>query len=272
VLQFEIARTHGAFRAGFEPVGSVRLVEPDETARLLPSVYDAVQQRTPGMFERPASWWEHRTLADPPDFRFGGSPKHLAVLEVDGMPQAYAIYRLYVSFGTLGPETTLTTIEVVGATADATASIWRFLLDVDWTQTVSARLQPFDSPLFLLLARPNLAGPKMFDGLWVRLVDVGAALSGRGYAADGRVVLDVRDEFCPWNEGRWQLEGGEATRTDADADLALDVADLASPYLGGFTFRQLANTGRIEELREGAIARADAMFRTDVAPWCPEIF
>ena len=194
------------------------------------------------------------------------------MLQVNGEPQAYAIYRLHVSFGSMGPETTLRTIEVMGAKPDATASIWRYLLDVDSTQKVAAGLQPLDSPLFLLLARPNFSRPTISDGLWLRLVDVGAALSGRSYAEDGRVVFDFRDEFCPSNAGRWQLEGGEAARTDNEADLALDVADLASIYLGGFTFRALARAGRVEELRDGAIDRADAIFRSDVAPWCPEIF
>jgi predicted acetyltransferase len=227
---------------------------------------------TPGRFARTVSWWEHRLLADPPEFRFGGSPKHIAVLEVDGEPQAYAIYRLHVSFGTLCPETKLKTIEVIGSTPAAVASIWRYLLDVDWTQVVSAGLQPVDSPLFLLLARPNLSAPTMLDGLWVRLVDVGAALSGRSYVGDGLVVFDVSDEFCPWNEGRWKLDGGEAARTDVEADLALDVADLASTYLGGFPFRELQRAGRIEELHDGAVARADELFRTQVVPWCPETF
>ena len=68
------------------------------------------------------------------------------------------------------------------------------------------------------------------------------------------------------------MEGGDASRTDDDADLALDVADLASPDLGGFTFRALARAGRLEDLREGGIERADALFRSDVAPWCPGIF
>src|SRR5581483_9070338 len=106
-----------------------------------------------------------------------------------------------------------------------------------------AGLQPVDSPLFLLLARPNLSAPTMYDGLWIRLVDVGAALSGRSYAGEGAVVFDVRDEFCPWNEGRWKLEGGEAARTDSPAGLALDVADLASAYLDGFTFGDLHRAG-----------------------------
>jgi predicted acetyltransferase len=271
-LGLEIPRTHGAFRPDVEPVGRVRLVDAPAAAELVPSVYDAVRGGTPGMFERGAAWWEHRLLADPPDFRFGGGPKIYAVLELDGVAQAYAMYRLHVSFGNLGPETKLRAIEVMGKSPAATASIWRFLLDVDWTQTVAAQLLPLDHPLLLLLARLNLAGPTISDGLWLRLVDVGAALSGRAYAADGSVVFDVRDQFCPWNEGRWLVEGGAASRTEADADLALDVADLGSAYLGGFTFRELSRAGRVVELREGAVERADAIFRSDVAPWCPEIF
>jgi predicted acetyltransferase len=272
VLRFEIPRIWGAYRDGIERVGGVRLVDAEEAAKLMPPVYDAVQRVTPGMYERAPSWWEIRQLSDPPEFRFGGGPKHFTVLEVDGEPRAYAIYRLHTDFGNLGPETTLRAIEVLGSTPEAIQSIWRFLIDVDWTQTISAGLQPIDSPLFLLLARPNLSRPTIADGLWVRLIDVGAALSGRSYAEDGRVVFDVRDEFCPWNAGRWQLEGGEASRTDADADLSLDVGDLASTYLGGFTFRALARAARVEELREGGLDRADALFRTDVVPWCPEIF
>ena len=111
------------------------------------------------------------------------------------------------------------------------------------------------------------------DGLWVRLVDVEAALAGRTYRAPGRpLVLELTDTFCPWNEGRWRLEGGGAERTSAPADLELDVAALGSVFLGGFTFAQLARAGRVEERAEAAVARADDLFRTDRAAWCPEIF
>jgi predicted acetyltransferase len=271
-VQFDVDKAHSAFRPGVETVGRVRLVDAASAATQMPDVYDAVRSVTPGTFERLPSWWEHRLLADPEEFRFGGSPKHFAVLEVDGEPRAYAIYRLHVSFGDLGPETKLQTIEVMAADPAATASIWRYLLDVDWTRTVSARLQPVDHPLVLLLARPSFARPTLSDGLWVRLVDVQAALSSRTYADDFAVVFEVRDEFCPWNGGRWKLEGGEASRTDDAADIALDVAELGSVYLGGFTFRDLHRAGRIEELREGAVYGADVIFRADGAPWCPEIF
>jgi predicted acetyltransferase len=55
-------------------------------------------------------------------------------------------------------------------------------------------------------------------------------------------------------------------------DLRCDVTALGSAYLGGFTFAELARAGRVEELQRGAAARTDAMFRSDRAPWCPEIF
>ena len=113
---------------------------------------------------------------------------------------------------------------------------------------------------------------RMGDGLWVRLVDVGAALSGRRYSAEGELVLEVADAFCPWNEGRWKLEGGTAERSRKQPDLRLPVQSLASAFLGGVAFAALARAGQVEELRHDAVARADALFRWDRHPWCPEIF
>jgi predicted acetyltransferase len=267
----EVPKSMNAFRPGLETVGRVRFVEPDEAAKLFPPVYDAVRAVTPGMFERSATWWEARVLNDPPEFRGGGGPKHFVVHEVDGVPQGYAIYRLSGEWGDFGPESAVRANEVVEATPEAAVALWRFLLDIDWTKAATTWLLPVDHPLFLLLARPNQARLRLGDGLWTRLVDV-AALSARTYAGDGSVVLDVRDEVCPWNEGRWRVEGGEASPADDAADLALDVADLGSVYLGGFSFRELGRAGHVEELAQGAIDRADSIFRTDVAPWCPEIF
>jgi hypothetical protein len=82
-------------------------------------------------------------------------------------------------------------------------------------------------------------------------------------------VLEVSDAFCPWNDGRYALDG---SKTTASPDLRLIAADLGSVFLGGFSFSDLLRAGRIEEVRDGAIGRADALFRTDRAPWCPEIF
>jgi predicted acetyltransferase len=161
---------------------------------------------------------------------------------------------------------------VLARSLDAEIALWRYLFDIEWAGAVSARLLPLDHPLWWVLAQPRRMQMRVGDGLWVRLLDVGGALSARSYSAQGPVTFQVTDDFCSWNAGRWKLEGGVAKKTRAEADLACDVAALGSVYLGGFTFAQLVRGGRVEELKRGAAARADAMFRTAVMPWCPEVF
>jgi predicted acetyltransferase len=112
----------------------------------------------------------------------------------------------------------------------------------------------------------------MGDGLWIRLLDVGAALSARTYAVGDAIVFDVVDEFCEWNAGTWRLADGKAERVDAPADIRLDVRELGSAYMGTIGFRQLAQGGRVEELTPGALVRADTVFQWGLATWCPEIF
>jgi predicted acetyltransferase len=186
--------------------------------------------------------------------------------------RAYAIYRTFFAFEGGSSASRLVVVEAVGATPQATAEIWRYLLDVDWMATVEVSLAPPDHPLFLLLAEPRRARYRMGDGLWVRVVDVGAALTGRAYGDGPTLVLEVRDAVCPWNDGRWRLEGGECTRTDAEPDLALDVSALGSAYLGAVSFVQLRDALLVEELRPGAVERADRLFAWRPLPWCPEIF
>jgi predicted acetyltransferase len=270
--EIELPRERAAFARPLERRGRVRIVESDEAAELFPPVWERVFAQRPGMFSREPAWWETRVLFDPPERRHGGGPKRLVVVELDGAVDAYAVYRHHMSFEAGSSTSRLGVIEALGATPRATAELWRYLLDVDWVETVTFELLPPDHPLFLLLAHPRRAKFRMADGLWVRLVDVGAALSGRTYAADHRVVLEVADEFCPWNAGRWRLESGQAARCDDEADLHVDAGALGSVFLGGVTFAQLLAAGRVEETREGAARRADEVFHTGVHPWCPEIF
>jgi predicted acetyltransferase len=248
----------------------VRLVEPDAALAMIAPIYDAVAAETPGMFARTSKWWEARVLSDPEWRRMGGGELQRAVVEVNGRAEAYALYRLHFSFED-GISTGVTNvIEAMGTSPEATREVWRFLLDVDWMASIKAALLPIDHPLFFLLAEPRRLGFKVGDGLWLRLVDVEAALGARSYGEGERVVLEVTDSFCPWNEGRYEVPGGR--RIEAEPDLRVDVTTLGSVYLGGFTFAELARALRLEELSPGAIARADTLFQVDRAPWCPEIF
>ncbi|MGZ8717286.1 MAG: GNAT family N-acetyltransferase [Gaiellaceae bacterium] len=265
-----IAREWGAFARPLERRGQMRFVTQEQALELFPPVWEALRHERSGVFFRTRDWWELRPLRLPDEEK--ANPKRFVALDLDGEPQAYAVYRRYPGFEDGVSNARTEVIEAVGATPQATAEVWRFLLDIDWTSTFEASLLPPDHPLFLLLANPRRARYRMGDALWVRLVDVGAALSGRAYSGDGSIVFDVRDAVCPWNEGRWKLEGGSAARTDADADLALEVDALGSAYLGAVSFEELRGALRLEELVDGAVERADALFGWRPLPWCPEIF
>jgi predicted acetyltransferase len=268
-----LAREYTDFALPFERRGRMRLVDGYEAREHMPRIWERLMDERPGMFQRPEPWWTDRVLADPEDRREpGAGPKRFVLCELDGDVRGYAIYRHKASWGEGVATGKLTVLEAIAVDPDATRELWRFLLDIDWFATIEAWLLPPDHPLFLLLASPRRARYRMGDGLWVRLVDVAAALSSRSYAAGGPIVFEVADPFCPWNEGRWKLEAGEASPTKEPPHLRLDAAALGSAFLGGITFRELADAHRVDEVLPDGLALADVLFHSPVHPWCPEIF
>lgn len=270
--EMALPREHSDFASSVERQGVVRLVDRQEALVLFPRVWDRVRRDIPGMLGRTRNWWELRILFEQPGGGADGGPKRYVVLETDGKPEGYAIYRHKPKWDQGVSESEIEVVEAMALDGRPTAELWRYLLDIDWAARVNAHLLPIDHPLVQLLAKPRRMRFRIGDGLWARLVDVGEALSARRYAADGAVVIEVLDAFCPWNEGRWRLADGRAKRTTTSPQLRCDVSALGAVYLGGFGFSELVRGGRVEELRRGAAARADAMFRWNRAPWCPEIF
>ena len=189
-------------------------------------------------------------------------------------PVGYALYRLVQEGST--PDTWTRTIRVLdafGIDDAATRDLWRFLLEIDWVDRIAAYHLPLDHPLPLLVDRFNKLRLSVHDGLWVRVVDVPAALAGRAYSSPERVTVEVAsDPHFPDNVGTWTIEDGEVRRGRRRPDVRLAVDALASAYLGGFSFRQLARAGRVEEVARGGLDRADASFRADAAPWGAENF
>jgi len=268
--EVKLAREWGAFAQPLERRGRVRLVEPDAAAELFPPVWEALMGGRPGVFRRSPDWWQLRTLRRPDEQ--AANPKRFAALELGGSVQAFAVYRQHPAWDEGSTAARLEVLEAVGASPQATAEIWRYLLDIDWYATLEAQLLPPDHPLFTLLATPRRLRFRLGDSLWVRLVDVGAALSGRAYAGSDEVVIEVRDAVCPWNEGRWRVAPEGAVRVEVEAELALDVSALGAAYLGSVSFAQLRSGLRVEERAAGALERADALFGWRPLPWCPEIF
>jgi len=270
--EIDVPREHTAASAKIDTPGQARLVPLDEAEPLIAPVYARVARVTPGMFARTSAWWQDRLLVDRPWQRGSGGALRCAVWEADGNAAAYAFYRVNQNFERGSSTGHIFVVEAMGDSPRATHAIWRFLFSIDWLPRVKAIFLPLDHPLLLSLKAPRRLNFLVREGLWVRLIDVGAALLARGYATDDSIVIEVADEFCPWNAGRWRIGRGGVEKTTVEADLACDVTALGCVYLGGFTFAQLARSMRVTELRAGAIARADAMFHSDRAPWCPELF
>ncbi|HYT25930.1 MAG TPA: GNAT family N-acetyltransferase, partial [Actinomycetota bacterium] len=265
-----IPRARSAFR---DPPGGgrVRFLEAAAALEALPDVYERIRREQPGAVTRSQAYWQAR-LTDPPDPRQDRGPLWFLLHEGDRGPDGFAVYQVQARWQQEDPNGTLFVIDLLGANPVATAALWRFCLDVDLMARVEAAARPAEDPVRHLLADTRAARVTVYDGLWVRLVDVGAALGCRSYAAAGPLTIEVRDDFCPWNAGRWCLEGGECRRSDADPDLVLDVADLAAVYLGGERWATLAAAGRVEERAPGSLKRADAIFASSPAPWCPTHF
>jgi predicted acetyltransferase len=270
--EIDLPKAANAYARPLETRAETRLVDESDALEPFSQVYERIRREYPGMFSRTEDWWKVRRLADPESRRGGGGVLNRILLTIDGKPEGYALYRMHQTLD-MGISTGfVNVIEAVGANTEATRGIWRFLLDIDWIGRVKAGMLPIDHPLFFILARPRAMRYRAADALWVRLVDVHAALSARTIGTGEPVVFEVADPFCPWNEGRYRVGGGEVERTDAPPDLSLEVNALGSVYLGGFGFGELARAGCIRELRSGAAAKADALFPRERAPWCVEIF
>ena len=273
---FEIERRRSAYRTPHEPSGTYRLIGVEEATTAFPLVFDADRASRAGSFARSADWWRGEFFYDPEHHRRGGSAAQWLLYEVDGQPAGYARYRLHPEWDTKGPKSILDVTEAIGVNPEANLSLWRYLLDVDLVSTIRGRNLPVDHPLPLILAEPRRLGWTVNDALWLRLVDLAAALQGRRWRGSDELVIEVADSFCDWNAGRWRLtvDDGQATcsRTEATADLALDASDLAAVYLGGWRVTALGLAGRAAELSAGAARRLDALLAVDAAPWCPWVF
>ena len=260
-----IERKDTAFTLEDDSRGEIRFVEPRESARAFAEAYDRLCRLRPGMIDRNDLLWDV-ALLDTDEFRRGASEFYHAVYEDGGRMDGYLLYRLD------GRGQLLRVSELVAATDAAYSALWRFCFGIDLMNTFRAENQPMDAPLPWMLAAPRQLQRGTGEEFWLRIVDVEAALAGRGYSTEDRLSIELRDPLCPWNDGVVELEGGPegavCRRSGSGADLTMTIADLAAAYLGAVGFSTLARAGRVDEHTEGALRRADAMFATDLKPWC----
>jgi predicted acetyltransferase len=251
--------------------GDVRMLTPEEAVKEIPGLYQRIGLHRAGMIGRPAEWWPiaHDRLV---------GPEGSYVVAVHSGPDGDDGYVVYdtVDRRTLeSPDegAVLKVRELQSADPAARAALWRFLLSIDLVSGVRARYRPVDEPLAVMLADHRHARTAdVEDDLWLRPVDVAAALAARTYRAAEPVVLAVADRMLPANTGHYEVTPDGARRTESAADLALDVDTLGMLYLGQWSATALAEAGRITVHDPAAPARADELFTTITAPWCGTYF
>ena len=208
---------------------------------------------------------------DPPERREGGGPKRFALLELDGEPQAYAIYRHNPKWDEGSSAARLGIVEAIGATPRGTAEIWRFLLDIDWQASISADLLPIDHPLFFLLAKPRRMKYRLGDGVWVRIVDVGAALSARSYATTTKSCSRSPTRSARGTKVAGSSRAARASERTTPPTCAATSTRSAPSISAASRSPSSRGASAWRSSRDGAIDRADRSSAA-VAPWCPEIF
>lgn len=262
-MSVELPTSRAGLRDDPGPQGQVQLVEHRDAHDVVAPIYEMLRPVTPGLIARNSQWWSDRFLSPFPD------DGQLFICQWEA--RAYALYRVHLPPFSV-PDGEVRVVEAFGATVEATREIWRYLLSLDLVTRVRVDRLPTDHPLVLTVEEPRRLTMQQRDGLWLRVLDLAAALRGRVPEMDGAVVLEVVDALIPENGGVWLVDGDGATRSTREPDVRLDIQDIASVYLGQFTLAELVRAGRAVELRRGGAVRGDALFSTDRKPWCPEVF
>lgn len=261
-------------------IGSIQIVDALTARQLIPAIYDAYAAGQPGEIERPDHRWDNELgLGDIP-----GRPKwkgQVAIHRNDaGEPDGYARFHGEENWVDMVPDHKMIVDELHGTTDAADVDLWRHLGQMDLTASITTEGRREHEPMQWALAdarQAQVAGRA--DFLWVRMLDVVKALEGRRYERDGSLVLEILDDLGGEPgpaAGRYRLDvrdgAGTCVRSDAPADLGVEVRHLGAAYLGGTRLVDAARFGGATEHRDGALADADRLLRTAAEPWCSTWF
>ncbi|WP_329462420.1 GNAT family N-acetyltransferase [Streptomyces sp. NBC_01431] len=255
----------------------LRLIDADDAPAELGPYYEATRTRRAGRIARDSARWRGEWLPETDeDDEELGPPRIVGLGAIDEPLAGYAIYRTRREDDP-AKSGTVQVAELEADTAAGEAALWNYLAGIDLTGTVRAWGLAPDDPLLLFAAdRDQVKTVAEFPALWLRLVDVRAALTARSWAAEAFLVLEVRDDRVPANAGRFRLAASPHTctyeATAAAPDLSLDVRDLAACYLGGTEARRLVLAGLVAEHTPGAAAALDAALRTAELPHTADEF
>ena len=252
-------------------VGSTRLLARDEVLDVVPDLYDRCARRRTGTVSR-SSWLFERYLED---VLGGTKPAFVAVHEdPSGTPDGYVHYSVAWDESENDDAGRGEVHDLFGVDGAVERALWAYVLGIDLIDEWRAEERPMHEAVRFALADMRAYKVRQsWDEQWLRLLDVDVALQARTYrASDLAVVVGVHDPWFPENDGTWRVDASGAKRTDdaPDLDVAIDV--LSAAYLGGTTWRELADAGRVDALRRDAVDDADTLFAEHPAPFCGSFY
>ena len=260
-----------------KPEGAWREISADDP-RVIKDIYRKFADDRNGYIHRAQVMWAAGALGLTPGFGPDMGKGMLAVYEEGGEPQGYVTYsaKYFDSFWDgAGEGQRILVRDIAWLTPSAYRAIWQHLKSFD----LAARVQmfaPVDDPAPDVLLDPRELHAQRFDWILGRIIDLERALPLRPYGATGRIVFEVRDAMCPWNDGRWSLEAGPEgaaiARTKESPQLTLDISTLALLMFGTIAPSRAVRIGRAEASPGAPLDLWDAMWRTKHAPYCPDGF
>lgn len=215
---------------------------------------------------------------DPELWREGAERLRIAIVRDEHGAAAFAIFSRKGGWEDGEPAGALSVWTWAAATAAAERRLFSAVLDLDLVSKIKLRNIAGDAPLVHLLKDIRGAHLQVRDNIWVRILDLPAALAARAYVSDAEALVKVNDPQLPANDGLWRLSitGGEASATREEAagavpDIELNVQELGAAYLGGVTLSTLADAGLITGAPD-AIGAISAAFASDQKPVSPLSF
>ena len=265
--QWSIPREHNSYAQPFRDNGNIAFVHPSNIPTVLPDISKRSTANRAGVVQKSMHHWQQEAQA-PEHLEGGQGGLFYACYQTDERTEGYVIYRIR--------DRVLYVNELMATSKVAYRCLWRFCFDTDLVTRTEANKRPVDDALPWMLADPRRLQRNIRDGLWLRIIDVHSALKQRYYSKNDALVLEIKDELCPWNQASFRLEGSTEGATcyqsSESPDLTLPISALASTLLGAVTFSTLAQAGLIQEGKSGALKRADAMFEVEQQPWTPNNF
>lgn len=265
----------GAFDLRTEAASDVelRMIEPSDVPDAVGPLWSQLAAERSGFIERTPTQWSV-AVEDPAYAREGASERRHVVARRNGQVTGYLTYRQREKWDGFVADGSVSIELLVASDHQAHRTLWSYVTSIDLFPRITHWNVAIDDPIVHDLTNERVMKRQLMDALYVRILDVEAALTARTYECDDTITIAVVDDLS-YAAGTFELEvaGGSAavTTTTKAADVTLGVRELGAIYLGGRSAIAMHRAGLIDASRAAA-ARLDRLFRTAELPWCPNEF